>query len=87
MSALYRTQCLVKKEIAQGLPIDNDDVKIEKCGINYFRSCFAANVQDFKRYKQARCFVYLAICKSHSGLNHTMSRSSYEQYVISLCQQ
>lgn len=45
----YTTSRKVKKEIAQGLPIDIDDVKIEKCGINYFRSSFAPNTQDFKR--------------------------------------
>lgn len=28
----YKTE----KEIAQGRPIDIDDVKTEKCGINYF---------------------------------------------------
>lgn len=34
---VYSISYKIEKEIAQGRPIDIDDVKTEKCGINYFR--------------------------------------------------
>lgn len=34
---VYSISYKIEKEIAQGRPIDIDDVKTEKCGINYSR--------------------------------------------------
>lgn len=44
---MYSISYKIEKKIAQGRPIDIDDVKTEKCGINYF--CERARFQLIKR--------------------------------------
>lgn len=55
---MYSISYKMEKEIAQGRPIDIDDVKTEKCGINYFyNSCLACEILTDKKDDSSVCFA------------------------------